>query len=232
MGPNTVVLEEQKIEGKRLGRHVEHDERSHAYAVTGPAPVFKTVTHARSGGPFDQGEIGSCTGNATAGAINTVPIHRPGIRLLIEPDALKIYELATTIDDITGSYPPTDTGSSGLSAAKAAQQLGLITSYTHAFSMVQALTALMSGPVITGVSWYEGFDNPDKHGLVSISGQIRGGHEFEVLGFQLGHTFDQSLVICENSWGKTWGLNGRFNFTVATWQKLLDQQGDVTILHK
>lgn len=228
-------LEEHTIEGKRLGRHVEHDphSRDYAYVADLTATTLKSVHHRRYGTVFDQGQIGSCTGNACAGALNTVPLHVLHQPVLHESDALDLYELATHIDTIHGVYPPDDTGSSGLAVAKAAKNKGYITSYRHAFSMDGALGALQVGPVITGVPWYEGFDNPDPDtGLVEIAGQIRGGHEFEILGFQLGNDVSSSLVVAENSWGADWGLSGRFKFTVSTWQRLLEQQGDVTILIK
>jgi hypothetical protein len=228
-----VIIEEQKVEGKRLGRHVEHDEKSRAFAfgVSVTAMVdIKNTRHHRLGGPLNQGDIGSCTGNATAGACNTVPLHHKLEHLLKEPQAVELYALATVLDGFDGTYPPDDTGSSGLAAAQAAQQKGYITSYKHAFSVEEAVAALMVSPVITGVNWYEGFDSPDQHGMVSIAGQVRGGHEFEVLGIEINGTLDASIVEAENSWGTDWGKHGRFYFTVATWRQLLNEDGDVTVL--
>lgn len=233
-------LEEQAVEGKPLGRHIEHDEASWGFPWERmvAASKYRTVFHTRvDKGPFNQGEISSCTGNATAGAINTIPLHETGMKILAEKDALKIYELATVLDGIPGSYPPDDTGSSGLSAAKAAQQLEYIGSYKHAFSLAAALSALQEGPTIAGISWYEGFDEPDEHGLVKIAGQVRGGHEIEQVGFIVESTPETSLVVCENSWDKTWGATidgvpGRFCFTVKTYGALLAARGDVTILEK
>lgn len=226
-------IEEVVIPDKRLGRHVEHDpaSRDFAYGVEKVA-VLQTVLHKRHGSIFNQGNIGSCTGNATAGAINTEPNYKVDLqRILHETDAVSIYELATRLDSYPGSYPPDDTGSSGLSACKAAKQKGWITSYQHAFTMDQALAALQSKPVITGVHWYEGFDNPDANGMVEISGQVRGGHEFVVVGFELGNKPDHSdaILTADNSWNTSWGLNGKFRFTVTTWATLLAEQGDVTV---
>jgi hypothetical protein len=171
---------------------------------------------------------------AVVGACNTQPIHAKGTRTLTEQKAIDVYSLATSLDEFAGQYPPTDTGSSGLSAAKAGQRLGLLKSYRHAFSVEEALNALMVKPVITGVNWYEGFDNPEKDGLVKIAGQVRGGHEFVVIGFLTGRNyasgFEDSIVVAVNSWGSGWGNKGRFMFTVATWRQLLAEDGDVTIL--
>lgn len=212
--------------GGRLGRHVEHDPRSLEFPFTAPAVPLRTVSHRRYGNPFDQGDLGSCTGNACAGCLNTAPLHKTGEPLFAEKDAIALYELATKLDSFPGAYPPDDTGSSGLAVAKAAKQRGLITAYRHAFGIDQALQALMAGPVITGVNWYEGFDNPSATGRVEISGQIRGGHEFEVVGY---HS-PSKTVGCVNSWGLGYGLKGRFRMSVDTWARLLSEQGDVTVL--
>lgn len=229
----TRIIPEEIDLGKRLGRHVEHDPRSKEYPYTVTlTPEFRRVHHRLWGGVLDQLRIGSCTGNATAGAINTGGLHIPRHKLLREPEAVDIYKLATSLDEFPGTYPPEDTGSSGLSAAKAALQMGYIGSYRHAFNMEEVLTALMDGPVITGVDWYEGFDTPDINGLVKIEGQIRGGHEFVVVGFEPAAKLENSVVVAQNSWNVTWGVKGRFRFTIATWQQLLDAQGDVTILLK
>lgn len=229
---DTVVIPEEKVEGKRLGRHIEHDPRSrdHAFGAVVHPHQLVSVRHRRYGQTFDQGDVGSCTGNAAAGAINTIPIHHAHAIALKEYEAVQIYELATSLDDIPGQYPPDDTGSSGLAVAKAAQQKKYISSYKHAFSVEEALTALQIGPVIIGINWYETFDEPDDTGLVKIGGQVRGGHEIELLGYHAQVIVDDSMLELENSWGPGWGKRGRFFFTVGTFRQLMAEQGDATIL--
>lgn len=229
----TAIIDEHVTEGKRLGRHVEHDPRSRDYAYEIPAGLtLVAVEHKRHGSLFNQGQLGSCTGNALCGAKNTEPLYHSGSsHLIAEAGAVDIYSLATRLDGLSdGYYPPTDTGSSGLAVAKAAKQEGMIGSYSHAFDMDAALAALQAGPVITGVAWYEGFDTPDANGLVKISGQIRGGHEIVARGYEPAPSPDDSLILLDNSWGTAYGDNGHFYWTVATWKQLLAQQGDVTIL--
>jgi hypothetical protein len=108
--------------------------------------------------------------------------------------------------------------------------MGWIRGYSHAFSLDDALGALQKGPVITGVSWYEGFDHPDESGLVNITGQIRGGHEIVARGYQTATNPNDSLILLDNSWGTSYGKSGSFFWTVATWRSLLSNQGDATIL--
>ena len=218
----TRLIPEIPRAGQRLGRHVRHDPRSLDYQATRAKRIVTTL-HQRRCPPFDQGALGSCTGNAEAGLLMTSPLYRPN-RILTEKDAVELYSRATHTDNIGGIYPPTDTGSSGLAAMKAARQLGYISGYRHAFGILHALEALVLQPVITGVDWYEGFDHPDSHALVAIAGAVRGGHEFEVVGVDAEN---QTVRAC-NSWGTTWGDGGYFQFSWDTWDQLLHEQGDVT----
>ena len=206
----------------RLGRHVRHDPRSWNFQAA-RAPQVVTKLHQRHCAPFNQGDLGSCTGNAEAGLLMTEPIYRSG-RVLTEEDAVKLYSQATHDDRLQGVYPPDDTGSSGLAVMKAAKQLGYITAYDHAFGLQHALEALVLAPVITGVNWYAGFDTPGHDGMVEIAGHVRGGHEFEVVGVDA----EARTVRACNSWGSDWGDHGYFQFTWDTWDRLLHEQGDVT----
>jgi len=229
------------IPGKRLGRHIEHDPRSHDFSYERQAVPIVDTLHKSYGLPLNQGEIGSCPGNGAAGCINSDPVYSAIVQNqlggdenfapLTEDGALKIYELATQLDNIPGVYPPDDTGSTGLAAAKAAVKLGYVKAYRHCFNVDVAISALMQRPVMTGVNWYEGFDTPDANGLVEIAGQVRGGHEFVVVGYHpnLTNPLD-SLVEAVNSWGTTFGKLGHFFFTIHTWGTLLSQEGDVTVL--
>ena len=218
------------MERMRLGRHVDHDDRSWQYAAATAA--IATVQHRHYGLALDQGNVGSCTGNAMAQSLNTEPFHtaRKG-KLLKEPDALKLYSLATKLDTFPGAYPPDDTGSSGLAVMQAAQQLKLIAGYTHSFSLMHLLGALTLQPGILGINWYDSFDSPTPQGECQLpaGASVRGGHEIAMVG--LDATAQQ--VWCINSWGR-WGYknSGRFWFSWATLDRLLHERGDATFAMK
>jgi hypothetical protein len=219
-------IPEHIVEGKRLGRHIRHDPRSWNYRAD-RADSIRSVTHQGDGLPLNQGTLGSCTANALCGALNSTPEHK-GEKLMTEGDATRLYDVETQLEG--KPHPPNDPGGSGLMVCKAALQKGLISSYTHAFGVTQALEALVLRPVITGINWYTSFDTPDpKTGLVEIAPKatVRGGHEV------VADRIDApgGLVWFWNSWGTSYGIGGRFCMSFATWEELLNRknQGDVTV---
>jgi hypothetical protein len=216
-------LEELVVANRRLGRYICHDPRSKNFPAARASQIV-SVQHQATGLPLDQGQIASCTATALCGALDSEPNLNANIPLG-DSDAVRIYEC---LRYIAGEpYPPLDRGGSGLSVCRAAKQIGLITSYEHAFGIQHALEALIRRPVITGVSWYDSFDQPDRNGLVAIApgAAVRGGHEIVANGVDAA---DQ-LVWFWNSWGPGWGLCGRFCMSFDTWDQLLEQEGDVTV---
>jgi len=113
-----------------------------------------------------------------AGALMTDPLWRKG-RHLDNVQARILYGMATKLDGLPGELPPDDLGSSGLGVAKAAKALGYISAYHHAFGLEHALAALTLRPVIVGLEWLTGCDEPDDEGLVRYVGRTRGGHGVE-----------------------------------------------------
>jgi hypothetical protein len=230
-------IPEQQVSGKPLGRHVRHDPRSLSYLVPAADPATLTsVHHDRHVPVLDQGSTGSCTGNAAEGAVGTGALYDALAGNAGQPtsdadhdeeQAVALYSAATALDDYPGTYPPDDTGSDGLSVAKAAKNAGLISGYRHATSLNAALTALATQAVITGVNWYDSFDDPDSDGLVAIpsGAQVRGGHEFVVDELDV----ERRLVGFTNSWGTGWGVDGRAYMSWDTWSRLLGEEGDVTV---
>lgn len=208
-----------------LGRIVSHDPRSLNF------PAATTGTHRpvrwRHWGPvLDQGELGSCTGNAAAQALNSRPLHRAG-RMFRESDAVDFYSEATRLDPWPGEYPPTDTGSSGLAVAKALKNRGLISAYRHAFGLQHTLGALQKAPLLVGTNWTSAMFAPDGRGFVHPEGSAIGGHEYLLIGDDAKDT-----LTFLNSWSRNWGINGRFYMTYADFDALLQAQGDVMALER
>ncbi len=233
MGKYTVKLQDDRFETNGLGRLVEHDERSRRYAFNATKATLTSVHHERRVPVLDQGQLGSCTGNAMTGLLGTVPFFAtlPTSALSAtdaaadEQVAVGLYSDATKLDSYPGTYPPTDSGSSGIAVAKAAKAKGWISGYQHTFDLNSALAALAVTPVIIGINWYEGFDSPTAAGELSVAGSVRGGHEVVLDQLDVEH----KRVWLTNSWGTSFGQHGRAFFSWDTFSRLLSEQGDCTV---
>lgn len=217
------------------GRHVEHDERSLDFVRKPHLPELirakllkQAVLWKRLSPILDQGQLGSCTGNAFTGWLGCAPYSNSAAEAarFDEQFAVNVYSMATAIDAFPGEYPPDDTGSSGLAVAKAGKNLGLISKYSWVTTTNGLIAALYKSPVIVGVPWYTGFYTPGSgNGVVYPSGKIEGGHEFLIRGYDP----KTQLFTADNSWGASWGVQGSFKFSKATWDFLRKQKADVTI---
>lgn len=221
-----------------LSRHIEHDSRSRHFAFEGVAAGV-SVTWPHNTPVLNQGNVGSCTGNAMAQLLNCrmfAPC-RLGKISLNESDALHLYSIATHEDGFGPSqyYPPHDEGSSGLGVAKAATYLGYIDSYRHCFTLSQLQAAIETQPVITGTSWTNSMFQPDpKTGFVSVGplndSTVAGGHEYLIQGIE----YNNKAIVCLNSWGTSWGggdglTPGQFRISFNDYESLLADQGDIIV---
>jgi hypothetical protein len=220
-----LITEHGSPQGGRLGRHLHFDDRSWNFPVLlKKGAVVKTRTWARTLKAFNQGELGSCTGNGAVGVLCTEPYRQAGVRYN-EALARKVYTQASHHDTIVGAWPPRDTGSTVLAAMKALKALGFTKGYRWCFGLDDVLKTLATlGPVEVGLNWYEGFDRPDAKGLVKVRGAVRGGHAFELLGVDA----ERKLVWAVNSWGPDWGLQGRFAFSWKDLDRLLHEEGEAS----
>lgn len=220
----------------RLGRLVEFDERSREFPIMAViAPTLKPRSYTWSiDKTLDQGQTGSCVGNAWAHELiaKPVPNECPDETYAVE----KIYWAAQKIDAYPGGdYPgahPKSGGTSVLCGAKIVQQLGHIGEYRWAFGIDDLILALgHAGPAVLGISWFNDMFNPDADGRLHPTGGVAGGHAILAHKVQIpnGTTRPDGRIWLHNSWGAGWGLNGDAYLTFADMATLLAAQGEACI---
>jgi len=221
----------------KLGRNVHLDSRSWNYALQPQATPIGPVRHEQAIGILDQGDIGACTGNAADSCAYHVPFYAPGAAWWSytpdEAGARAWYHDNTANDGYEGTWTPDDTGSDGLTASKMAVAAGIASGYQMAGDLTSSLEALMDRPGITGVPWYNSMFTPDGSGLleVDVRSGLAGGHELVVdeivTADQPGNGTGVLLVGGDNSWGASWGAQGRWYLRATDWWELRKRQGDV-----
>lgn len=213
-----------------LGRQMVHDERSRAFAL--PAGVDRSRWHDKAIRVYDplpnpNQIVGCCTGVAKAVQFNAAGNRKRGTVLDMEM-AESIYSKATTLDPWDGAWPPTDTGSSGLASAKAAQQMGLGGEYRWVFNGADGvITQVMAGHVVSvGTWWYDGMmptglDRFNALPIVKPTGARVGGHQYAIRGYDADR--DRVLGRC---W---WGTFRDFWMARADLDTLLAEGGDAHV---
>lgn len=225
----------------RLGRHVEHDERSKMamFAQARTLKPKKKDTFWTSHSPtIQQGDVGSCTCSSQMVWFNTdfATAARQSILgaanyYFTQEHALELYKLATRLDPFPGSWPEEDTGSSGNAAAKASVRKKWLTSYTWIFSFTSLQAMIEKTPLQVGTLWTNDMFNP-VNGLVKVGAltdaNIAGGHEYCMVGID----WQNELFIFRQTWGDDWDgakPGGYFAISFKDFARLQEADGDVTV---
>jgi hypothetical protein len=222
MSVNVHTVEQQD---PRLGRQMVHDSRSLQFPASfavDPATWRTKSIRVYEPLPNPNQEVGCCTGVSKCTMFNAVGNRKTGSVLDMD-DALSVYSLATTLDPWDGAFPPVDTGSSGLAAAKAAQQLGLGGQYRWLFGGADEIVQAVMGGICVSVGtwWYNDMFDRDVDGRVQPTGAQAGGHQWTVRGYDKGK--DWILGRC---W---WGDFRDFWIARADLDELLHDGGDAHI---
>jgi hypothetical protein len=214
----------------RLGRQAVHDSRSRGFAF--PVTVDKSTWRSKTIPIYDpvpnpEQTVGNCTGCQKAMAFNARGARRKGVVHTMK-DANRIYSLATQLDPWPGQWNEDgsgeDTGSSGLAAAKAAQQLGYGGEYRWLFGGIDEVVQAIMGDATVGVGtwWYSNMFHQDTRGRIEPGGRKAGGHEYEYRGFDL--KMDELIGRC---W---WGDDFKdFRVKRTHAGELLDDDGDANV---
>jgi C1A family cysteine protease len=229
--PKTLVTDQSKYNWKRDAV----DNRDHLFALSAASLPASIDLRAGCSPIEDQGQLGSCTGNAIAGLIEY--IDRKNHKNL-DVSRLFIYYQERLMEG-TVWY---DSGAYIRDGIKAVYQYGApleslwpydarkltvrpsynaytdaakrkVKAYQRCANFAAVKTALAAGnPVVVGFDVYESFESD----AVAATGvmpypnvnteQLLGGHAVTIVGYNDQH----SWFIVRNSWGTSWGDHGYF----------------------
>ena len=149
-----------------------------------------------------------CVGFGWAGWGNTLPVDDHWR----DADVHAIYYAAKVID----GEPLNEDGSTVRSGAKAMRQRGRLAAYAFtARTDVIDVWLRQHGPVVVGTDWTEAMFSPDGAGRIAPAGAVAGGHCYVIEGDQ-----GEDYVVL-NSWGSSWGKDGRAVIAKAAFATLL-----------
>jgi hypothetical protein len=213
------------VEDIRLGRVPEFDERSRAFSI---APLVEDRPIVSKGWSvrhwLDQQNTSHCVSFAWHHEALALPA-----RALFADDDVATYAAHQRFDLMqrTDEWAGEDyEGTSVLAGAKVMRSLGYFDEYRWAFTLRDALLAVAyEGPIVIGINWYEGMYDPDEKGFLRPTGDVVGGHAILVSSVSAVYRH----VTVWNSWGQSWGSNGRARLSWSALGQLLDEDGDACV---
>ena len=211
-----------------MDRKVHFDDASRNFPVRrqlGESQPLRKRVWKPGLSPLDQGEEGRCVIFGWGGELAASP-HRYTIN---NKWCRQHWPLVQAKDREMGNVW-TD-GASVLAGAKVMSMLGNVTSYHWGFGIDDVLQNLSRrGPVVLGINWYAGMYETDELGLVRTEGKLVGGHCILANGIWPKHPlFKEDVVVWTNSWGSSYGINGRGFIPVESLDRLLKEDGEACI---
>ena len=212
-----------------------HDEKSKQYSIQSylnNKRVVKRKVFWEEGIVLDQGSEGACVGFGWMGNILSnpnAPLPQPQVAQA-NSIARGYYQRAKKIDQ----WPGEDyEGTSVLAGAKIILEEGLIDSYRWCFGIDDVRTSIITtGPVVIGVPWRSGMYSTNNAGIVSVSGNLVGGHCLVITGYDPAMKIGSETVEVfrwRNSWGNDYGINGSAYIRATDLSKLLSVDGEACV---
>lgn len=206
-----------------LGRRAAPDQRDEEYPVR---PLLAAVEVKPYGYYFgsmflDQGDTPMCVEYSWHHWLQTGRI-RPKQDWPYWPYG-EVYHAAQKVDEWYGEDYD---GTSVRAGAKVLQAKGFIKEYRWAFTLEEVIdTVTRVGPVVMGTNWYSDMFYPDHRGRIKVGGSMAGGHAWLIDGANR----KQGLIRAKNSWGRKWGVQGRFWLPFEDLERLINEQGEACI---
>jgi len=164
---------------------------------------------------LDQGQTGHCVGFGWTGWVDAMPVEGN----LQNADGHAIYYECKVID----GEPLAENGSYVRSGALALRNRGRLAAFAFAKNTTEIDDWINThGPVVVGTSWTNDMFNPDAKGYVKPTGGVAGGHCY----LMLEKVDDEDAYVFQNSWGASWGQNGRFRMKRSDFGSLLQDSGE------
>lgn len=218
----------------RAGLHpdnLRHLVRNHPDAAA--IPNWQQGVFWTGGTVLDQGQEGSCVGHGTVGEYLASPVRgvlpKGRDRAMTGHElAVDVYNRARQLDE----WPGEDyEGTSVRAGCLVGRERGWWTSFAWALNVNDVRRALDLGPVIVGVEWREGMYDTDEDGMVTVSGDVVGGHCLVVTGYSPSYGRHGRRFRWRNSWGLTYGRGGNGYITPDDLQRVcFDAQGEAAVV--
>lgn len=163
---------------------------------------------------LDQEISNHCCGFAMA----DFGINLPTFTKYTNDDGHKFYYLCKIED----GEPGMEDGSYIRSVVKVLKNLGKIEAYAFAYDMESIKWWILNrGPMIVGTAWTEGMMIPDEENIIHVIGRTVGGH-----AYLLNEWREDGYIGIQNSWGTSWGDNGKAYIGSEDFKKIFMYDGE------
>jgi hypothetical protein len=234
-----VALEQKMVfpsTDPRLDWVSKHDTRSLNYLIRprlGEVVIQPRLW--RPGPTLDQKAEGACVGFGWTQELMTSPRPYPGVTVEKANEYARGYYRETLQND---EFPgEEDEGTSVNAGAQTAKRRGFIESYYWCMSLEDVRDALIEkGPVVIGIPWYYEMYETKESGLIEVGGPLAGGHcllldEYHPGKRLRGENYHERFEVygSHNSWGESYGNNGRGYFRAEILRDLLAHWGEACV---